>query len=471
MKPIRKIFLFLLASLFLVPTTLARASGDFAELEKTPLPEMHIPKIKRLTLKNGLRLLLLPDEELPVVRAYIYVRTGNIFDPPDKVGLASLTGDMLREGGTERLKPDEFDQALDGMGAELDAEIGREYGIVSFKGLKEDLPRLLNLTFEMLRKPRFDEQKFRLNQQQMFEALRRQNDDPGKIANREFPKLVYGKDSIWARSPTPATVRAITREDVAAFYRNFFFPNRLIVAISGDFDEKQTVEAIKKLTESWEPTHEKNSRLVPLEKKWEGGTFLAPKAADQATLVLGHFGDRRFNPDKYALLLLNEILGGEVLSSRLGKEIRSTLGLAYSIYSQFGLQTDYGLFYILAQTKAENTKRVLQETQKILEELRQKGSVSEAELDFYKKSLINSLYSQYEPKDNFAKDEARFEYFGYPPNYLLLFKSKIQEVSLGDLYRVAQKYLQPDQMKILVVGDPKRIGDLPNAKIINIENP
>jgi zinc protease len=461
------IYFLLIVLLFPYPSF---AANRLAELEKTPLPEIHIPNIKRLTLKNGMRLLLLQDDELPVVRGYMYIRTGSIYDPPEKVGLAALTGEMLREGGTQKHSPDKFDEALAAMGADLESEIGREFGTVFFKGLKEDLPQLLGLTFEMLREPRFDPQRFQLNKIQMLESLRRQNDDPSQIAMREFPKLIYGRDNIWSRTPTTRSVQALTREDVEKFYHDFYFPNRIILAISGDFQEGEVLDAINKLSDGWPEAKGKLPKLEPLQKKWEPGTYLIEKSADQATVILGHYGDKRFNPDKYALLLLNEILGGDVLSSRLGKRIRSTLGLAYSIYSQFGLQTDYGIFYITAQTKAPNTSRVFSEVLEILNELRQKGSVDAKELDFYKQSLLNSLYSQYEPKDNFAKDEARFEYLGYPPNYLQLFRSKIQEVSLADLSRVAQKYLQPDKMKALVVGDSKKIGELTGVKILELEN-
>lgn len=181
--------------------------------------------------------------------------------------------------------------------------------------------------------------------------------------------------------------------------------------------------------------------------------------------MLGHFGDKRFNPDKYALLLLNDILGGEALVSRLGKRVRSTLGLAYGIYSRFGLETDYGVFSIMAQTQAKNTRRVLEESRKILAEIRRPDSITPAELEFYKQSLLNSLYSEYEPRYNFAKDEARFAYFGYPPNYLEQFRQNIEQVTLDDIRRVAEKYLNPEALQVLVVGNPKEIGPLPGAKL------
>ena len=446
------------------------AESTWSALEKTPLPEIHVPPIDRSTLDNGLQILMLQDHDLPVVRGFLYIRSGAIYAPANKMGLAAMTGDLLREGGTLKHPPELFEGELAAIGADIESDIGREYGMVSFKCLKEDLPKVLGLVFEMLREPAFDAKKMELVRVQMLEQLRRQNDDPGKIASREFPKLIYGRDSVWARSATPESVKALTREDVIGFYKKFFYPDRIILSVAGDFEKGSLIKEVERLTHGWPKATEPLPPVPPVEKRWSTGQTLIPKSADQATLMLGHFGDKRFNPDKFALLLLNDILGGEALVSRLGKQVRSTLGLAYGIYSRFGLETDYGLFYITAQTQAKNSKRVLAESRRILAELRRPGSISQAELDFYKQSLLNSLYSEYEPRYNFARDEARFAFFGYPPNYIELFRQYIEKVTLEDIRRVAEQYLRPEALQVLVVGDPKQVGVLPGATIVPLTN-
>ncbi len=452
-------------SLFFLIPVMARSEPAWEALEKTPLPQIHVPPIDRTTLPNGLQVLMLQDSELPVVRGFLYVRTGSIYEPGDKLGLAAMTGELIRDGGTKHHTPEAVEAELASVGAEIDSDIGREYGLISFKCLKEDLPKVLGLVFEMLREPAFDPRKLELVRLQLLEALRRQNDDPAKTASREFPKLIYGKDNVWARSPSPESIKALTREDVEGFYKKYFFPDRLILALSGDFQEKPVLHTLEELTQGWAKATEPLPVIPPLEKHFSSGITLIPKQADQSTIMLGHFGDKRFNPDKYALLLFNDILGGESLVSRLGKQVRSTLGLAYGIYSRFGLETDYGIFSIMAQTQAKNSKQVLAESRRILAETRRPDSITEAELDFFKQSLLNSLYSEYEPKYNFAKDEARFTYLGYPPNYLETFRQNIEKVTLEDIRRVAQKYFNPDALQILVVGDPKAIGPLPGAKV------
>jgi zinc protease len=439
------------------------------QLEKTPLPRIHMPAIQKETLDNGLRLLLLPDDETPVVEGTFYIRTGAIYEPADRLGLAMITGELLRIGGTKQLPPDAFDEALANLGAEVNSSIDREYGVVTFKCLAEDLPQVLSLVFQMLREPAFDSQRLALAKLQAVEKLRRENDQPDDIAQREFPKLIYGRDNPWARAPTTQTISAISREEVEAFYRRFYHPDRMILAMAGDFSKKQLTDEIQKATQDWSKASEPLPTVPEMQRNWGEGTYLIQKNFDQATLILGHYGERRFNPDKYALILLNDILGGDVLGSRLGKQIRSSLGLAYGVYSNFGLQTDYGIFYIFAQTKAVSTQQVLKEIHSILTEVAGAKTLTEDELEEHKQSVVNSLYSQYEPRSRFVMEEARFEYLGYPPNYLSIFRDKIQQVSLKDLQRVAQKYLHPGSLKVLVVGAAKKTGEIPGAQILPLE--
>jgi zinc protease len=467
----KSLVLTLLLALFL-PLRAVAASAParpWSALEVAALPQIHIPPIERKTLKNGLQLLLLEDHDLPVVRGYLYWRIGSLYEPADKLGLAELTGELLREGGTVKRKPEDFDAALAAVGADIETDVGREYGLISFRCLREDLPKVLDLVFEMLREPAFDAKKLELVRTRMLESLRRQNDDPGKLATREFPKLIYGPDNVWSRSANPASVQAVTREDIVAFYQRFIYPDRMVLALSGDFHPKTAVRLVEKATDGMAKADQPLPEIPKLSKTWKAGLTMIPKATDQSTVILGHYGDWRFNPDKFALLLLNDILGGEALVSRLGKRVRSTLGLAYGIYSRFGLESDLGVFMIMAQTKGPSTRQVLAESRRILEEIRRPGSVSEAELAFYKQSLLNSLYSEYEPRYNFAKDEARFAFFGYPPNYLELFRENIEKVTLADIHRVAEQYLRPDALQVLVVGSPKAVGPLPGAKILELK--
>lgn len=443
-------------------------SENLSQLEQAPLSEVKLPKLQRKKLKNGMRLLMLPSADFPTVQGVIYIKTGSIYEPADQIGVAALTGELIRTGGTKALTPQAMDQALAQVAAKVSSSIEREYGVITFQCLVEDLPKVLSLIFQMLREPAFEENKFQLAKLQLMESIRRQNDNPTALGLREFAKLIYGKDNIWSRTPTIASVKKLTRKDVIAFYQRFYFPNHLLWGLTGDFQPKELEKTIRELSKGWPKNKTALPELPRLQKRWEAGLYLAPKVTDQTTVVLGHFGERRFNPDKFALLVLNDILGGSTLNSRLGERIRSNLGLAYGVYSRFGLETDYGLFYIFSQTKAARTHELLEESRKILNGI-VAGKITEAELIEHKRSIVQSLYAQYEPPFRYVQEEARLAYLGYPPNYLQYFRDKIEAVSLAEVKRVAKEYLRPDALTILIVGDPQKLPQMPKAKRINLE--
>lgn len=465
----KKITLLISLAFILFPSLGFGAPQIVEDLEKTSSLDINVPKIEKKTLQNGFRVLMLPQNGIPMVRGYLFIRTGSVYEDSKHLGLASLTGQLLRTGGTRKLTSSQFDEVLASIGAEVQSGINKEFGFVSFKCLSEDLPQVLDLIFQMLRSPAFEEKKLELIKSQMVESLRRQNDEPTEIGMREFPKLIYGKNSVWSRTPTIASVKSLNRADVEKFYKRFYYPNNMILAMAGDFSPESLEKQLKLHLQNWEKSPHPVPKLPPVKKSFESGTYLAAKNIDQTTILIGHFGEKRFNQDKYALLLLNDILGGNVMSSRLGRRIRSTLGLSYGIYSHFGLSTDFGVFYVFAQTKGPTTKKVLSEIKKILSEISTGNTLTEEELEEHKKSVVNSLYAEYEPKFNFVKDEARFEYFGYPPNYIEYFRKRIQRVSLSQVRRAARKYLHPEALKVLVVGDEAKIGTLQGAERISLE--
>ncbi len=462
------IFLLFLCSVFFA-TEIQAQESVIQSLESKPLAQEKFPKIHRQSLENGIKLLALQDDEFPVVRGFIYVKVGSIYEPTDKVGLSEMMGELLRSGGTKATSSTEMDERLDFLGAKVATDFDREAGKVFFTCLKEDFPQVLQLVFQMLKEPAFEKDKVELTRLKMLEALRRQNDEPAQIAKRQFAKMLYGPNNIWSRTPTQSSIKKITQKDLIDFHQRFFGPNRIIMGLSGDFSLEEATQQIKKANKDWIPIKRPLPKLPVLEKKWLSQKVIFNKKTDQTTIIMGHYGDKRFNSDKFALLVMNSILGGDLWTSRLGKQIRSTLGLSYGIYSDFGLQTDYGLFRILVQTKVVSTQQVIEETQKILEEIAKGESFNEAELDLHKESILNSLYSEYDPPYNYLKDEVRFEYLGYPPDYLKVFRQNISQVKLEDIERVAKQYLKPEKISIVIIGDQDQLKNMSDFEFKELE--
>lgn len=433
------------------------STGQIEAFSKIPLGSVKPPEVKIQTLSNGMKLYLLEDHELPIFEVFAYIRAGSIYDPADKVGLSSILGTVLRSGGTTQHSSNDLDRILENEGASLETGMSAEYASASLSCLSKDISQMLPLFFEVLSSPLFKEEKTQLAIARRIEGLKRINDEPDKIAVREYPKLLYGKESVWARTPTSQSLKNIHREDLLRTHQKFYHPENIILAVSGDFKSDELIALLEKSSSSWSKSKEVLPTLPPVEKKWDRGIYLIDKPGGQSTLLVGHYGDKRSNPDKFALILMNYMLGGDIFSSRLGEEIRSNRGLAYSIYSKFGLDTEYGLFYAMAQTKTSSTVEVIQLIEKEILSFHNGKGFSSQSFEFAKASILNQLMGDWDPRFNYVKERARLSYYHYPENYLDVFQKKLAEVTLSQVQAVARKYLFPEKLKILVVGEGKQM--------------
>ncbi len=454
----RKYFSILVWVLLLGGSTFLHASnGTIQSLSNIPLRTVKAPAVSIETLSNGMKVYLLEDHELPIMQAFAYVRAGSIYDPPEQVGLASVLGSVLRNGGTLRKKVEEINKMLENEGASVETAMSNEYGSASLSCLSKDISSMLPLFFEILSSPRFEDSAIQLAIARKIEALKRINDEPEKIAVREFPKLLYGKESIWARTPTIASLQSVRKSDLQKYHRQFYHPDRLTLAISGDFEKEEMLALLEKSTQGWSQSDAILPQIPSVEKKWEKGIYLMNKPGGQSTMLVGHYGDKRSNPDKFALILMNYMLGGDIFSSKLGEQIRSNRGLAYSIYSHFGLESDYGLFYAMAQTKTSSTVEVISLIQQIIAEFQEGKGFNANSLAFAKASILNQLMGDWDPRFGYVKERARLSYFGYPEDYLDFFQKKLSGVNLEQVKKVVRQYLFPEKLKILVVGDEAEI--------------
>jgi len=203
------------------------------------LPEIQIPKYSRFQLKNGLIVYLMEDHELPLVSGTALFRTGDRLEPGDKVGLAGLTGTVLRTGGTQQRSADALNQLLEQRAASVETSIGATSGSASFDALTEDLGDVFGLFAEVIRQPIFAPDKLDLAKNQTRGGIARRNDSPDDITGRECEQLIYGETSPYARIVEYATLDNISRDDVVKFYQTYFHPNNMILGIVGDFNSKQ----------------------------------------------------------------------------------------------------------------------------------------------------------------------------------------------------------------------------------------
>ena len=417
----------------------------------------NLPKAVRVQLKNGMTLHLLEDHELPLVNIHAMIRIGSAWEPADKAGLAALTGSVWRAGGAEGLSPGALDEKLEFMGAVLETSIGTENGTIGLNVMTHNLDEGLRLFAAIIRAPAFDEQRFATLKAQMIDTIAREEDDPETLVDREFHRLLFAGHP-FGNVPDTASVKRITRADCAEFYRRHIGPESFIVAINGDFNADDMVRRFEALFEGFPPAAAVGP-LPELPADITPGVYLLDKPLPQTGIRMGHFGVSRKNPDFDAVRVMNYVVGGGGFASRMMKEIRTVRGLAYSVYSYFGLSDGTkGAFMVGGETKAASTHEFVDTARAIMGGVAADG-VTEAELAMAKAALVNSFVFTFDKKSDVVQRYAWMEYYGFPDDYLEGLRERIQKVKMDDVKRVARQYLQPDRMVIVALGDRKIIGE------------
>lgn len=454
------------------------AAGLFAQkspkdkFEFTPLHPIQLPDIKQVTFPNGLRLFLVEDHEFPTVDMRAMVRTGSVYEPSEKEGLAAIAGEALRTGGTATRSGDDIDRDLETMAATLETFIGETSGYITVSMLKEDVNKVLPILADILLNPAFREEKIDLAKIQQKTAIARRNDDIGQITRREFEKIIYGKDSPYARHPEYATIDAVTREDVINFYKTYFHPNNTLMAVWGDFDAGEIEAKIREALGPWAPSDAEVPPLPEVHYEYKYTVnFIDKSDVNQSNIMLGHIGGMMDNPDYPALSVLNSILSYD----RMFKKIRTDEGLAYNVWGAYGAGfRNPGAFSAGAQTKSESTvlavELMLKEIKRITGE-----EVTDEELAKAKDEYLNSYVFNFDSRAKIVGRMMTYAFHGYPLDFIESFKDAVEKVTKADVLRVAKTYLRPDKVQILVVGNKEKfdkpLSTLGEVNVVDITIP
>lgn len=456
------------------------SSAPFARAEKlaaapsaikfAPL-SFKLPKTHRVQLKNGMVLHMLEDHELPTVDISAMVRTGSAWAAPEKAGLADLTGVLWRSGGTANISPEELDQRLEYMGTILETAIGRESGMVTLRTMTRDLDASLFLLSEIVKNPAFNEKRFAVAKNQMIESIKREEDDPETLADREFSKKVFAGHPFGA-FPTVGTVQGITREECIRFYKDYIGPESFVIGIAGDFDSRDMVEKMERLFADFQPASKKFSALPPVPDAVTPGVYLVDKDIPQTNLRIGHIGLSRKNPDFDSIRVLNYVLGGGGFASRLMKEVRTVRGLAYSVWSYFmGGDMDKGAFIVGGETKASTTGEFATVSVDLIRQVIDKG-ITPQELALAKEALINSFVFTFDKNVDVVSRYTWMEYYGMPEDYLDRYRERVDAITAEKVRESAKKYLHPDALVVVAVGDRKSInGQIGSFGEVNVIEP
>lgn len=440
---------------FTVTSCTQNSPLHYKQLKYSKLGDIQIPEVQQVTLANGMQLFLLEDHELPLISVSARIRAGSIYEPPDKIGLADITGEVMRTGGTLKKTGDEIDEQLELIAASVETGIGLNSGSASVSVLKKDIDVGLDILADVLMNPAFSEDKIMLAKIQHQSSIARRNDNVRSIAAREFEKLIYGPESVYARHTEYATIGNISRNDLVAFHKKFFNPNNMMLGIWGDFDSDIMISKIEKAFEGWQKVDMKLPKVPPVKYEFpQTVNVISKDDVNQSSIYLGHIGGLRSNPDYFALILMNRILGSG-FTSRLFKNVRSREGLAYSVFGIYSANYDFpGLFYVGCQTKSEATVKAIRA---MTEEVRKmtEAEVTDEELALAKDSYLNSFVFNFNTKGDIVRRLMTYAYYDYPLDFLQKTKENVEKVTKEDILRVAKKYLRSDEIQILAVGRPQ----------------
>lgn len=449
------LFIAVLITCFIVSGVLPLCAKPHEELTFEPI-QFKPPVPQRHQLSNGMVLYLLEDHELPVFDISGLVRTGTIYDSSDKIGLASIFASVMRTGGTMSREPDALNEELESMAASVEVGMSPEYGTVNLSTMAEDIEKGLEIFADVLRNPAFREEKLELRKQQAIESIRRRNDNPIQLAWRNFSEILYGKDHPFGWYSEIENVESITVNDLKTFHTKYYHPNNMMLSITGDFDTETLIAQLEKVFEGWDNAKIEFPHIAAVENAPKPSVNYIFKDLPQTTMLIGHFGIERTPdfPDFFALRVMNDILGEGGFTSRLMKEVREKHGLAYMVGSlmQMSLYSNPGEWFAYSQTRTDKTAEAISLIISIVRGIRE-NPVSEEELQRTKDSLINSFVFGFESSSQIAFQQMMLAYRGFAPDFLETYTDNIAKVTAEDVQAVAQKYLHPDALTIVTVGN------------------
>jgi len=417
-----------------------------------------LPKATERTLSNGLTVLVLEDHRLPFISLqYNISAAGPIFEPSDLPGLASVTAQMLREG-TKTKTSVQIAEEIARLGAAISASSG--YGssatVISASGLSDNFEQWFTLTNDLLLNPSFPADELNRLKQRMKTQLRQQRASPGFLSNEMFSRAVYGSHPAAVVSSTVASIDAMTPEALAKWHRERYAPQNAILGITGDVRASELVPKLEKWLADWKKTELKevlppNPQIVPARR-----VLLVDRPNSvQTSVMLGNIAIDRRDPDFIPVSIMNHMLGGGS-AARLFLNLREEKGYTYGVYSSVTALKYPGPWRAYGDVRTEVTDGAITEFFREFQRIRDER-VPESELEDSKRSQVASFALSLESTNELLGYAIIRKIYGFPPDYWDTYPAKIMAVTAADIQRVARKYINPDNIQVVAVGDVSKI--------------
>lgn len=443
-------------SIALVISSQAQHKDSVVVPKLGPPPSMKLPPIQRFTLSNGLQISLMEKHDVPLVQVELVVWGGAVNDPENKSGLSSMTASMLEEGAGDR-NALELADAIDFLGADISPFAGNHTaGLIMHTPLSK-LDSALSLFADIALRPTFPSDELERNRKERLTELMQWHDDPGTIASVIFDRTLYGTHHPYGipGMGNEQSLRAMTADDLKNYYQTYFHPNNGFIVVTGDVIVKEIQPRLESLFGNWKKKDVELPKLSAVQQIQQRRIYVVDKPeAAQSVIRIGRIGVSRSTDDYFPLLVMNTILGGS-FTSRLNHNLREVHGYAYGAGSIFDFRPTPGPFIAAADVQTNVTDKALSEFMKELEGVLQ--PVSDDELIRAKNYLALQYPQNFQSVAQLDAQLSDVNVFGLPDDYFNTYVQKVLAVTKDDVQRVAKKYIDPEKVAIIIVGDRKQI--------------
>ena len=438
-----------------------------------PLQEINftLPEIKSFVLSNGLKVLFVQREFLPIIRMNLITGCGSIFDPKNKNGLANLFSMMIDEGAGD-YNALELSEEFDILGSSFSASCNHDNIFLSVRTLSENFERSLELFSLIVQKPHFKDLDFKRERRKIEVKLLQQKDEPEELAYLAFGHLVHGKNNPYAFPVLgyDDSVNNINNDEIKDFYQNNFSPDNSHLIVVGNISEEKLIASLETYLNKWSSKLNLIAPIFEFVKNKKSVSILNKEGAVQTELRVGHRSSSRNTPDYFSKTIMNTILGGQ-FTSRINLNLREAKGFTYGAASNFSYYKNSGEFCVSTSVSTENTLAAVTEILNELENI--KTGVTPQELNFARSSIVRKFPSQFESDGQIASNLSLLAIQNLSYDYFDKYLDNIRNVSIVEVNQAAVKNILLDEMSIVLVGDKNKLSEsfvsaeIGEVKIIN----
>ncbi len=419
-----------------------------------PIP-FEIPKPFETKLSNGLKIVIFEEKSLPLVSFRLCFFKGDADEPDDLTGITSAAASMFNEG-TQTRTSRQLAEQIEQLGANIGASSTADFTIVSASSLSLYTGEIFRLLVEMVLFPTFPENELNLYKQNTIEGLKFQRSQPSFLANEQMSRILYGAHPYGIASPTPADIEKLEREQLVDFHRQVFVPNNAMLIVVGDVDRTEFLAEIEDVFGGWQRGNlEAKEFESPQKRDSRTLTIVDRPDSAQSNIVIGSLALERKNPDYFPALVMNQILGAGA-SSRIFMNLREEKGYTYGAYSRFDTKKRGGEFEATAEVRTSVTNDSLREFFYEFERIRTE-QVGDDELQDAKDFLTGIFPIRAETQEGLTNLIVSQKLYNLPDDYLQTYRDNINAVTAEDVGRVAKKYIEPEKMAIVIVGDGREV--------------